>query len=91
MIELPDSSRNEHVKKLIEQLVVWQPGVQGKKLKMDAVMALWFCEIVARDVLLTASNVPNFMNNQFTPRKAIEDRYIVNLDDLAAAQRIARL
>jgi hypothetical protein len=91
MIELPDSSRNEHVKKLIEQLVVWQPGVQGKKLKMDAVMALWFCEIVARDVLLTASNVPNFLNNQFTPRKAIEDRYIVNLDDLAAAQRIARL
>jgi hypothetical protein len=91
MIELPDSSRNEHVKKLIEQLVVWQPGVQGKKLKMDAVMALWFCEIVARDVLLTATNVPNFLSNEFTPRKAIDDRYIVNLDDLAAAQRIARL
>lgn len=91
IIELPDSSRNEHVKKLIEQLVVWQPGVQGKKLKMDAVMALWFCEIVARDVLLTASNVPNFMKNEFTPRKQIEDRYIINLDDLAATQRIVRL
>ena len=91
IIELPDSSRNEHVKKLIEQLVVWQPGVQGKKLKMDAVMALWFCEIVARDVLLTASNVPNFLKNEFTSRKQIEDRYIVNLDDLAASQRIARL
>jgi hypothetical protein len=91
IIELPDSSRNEHVKKLIEQLVVWQPGVQGKKLKMDAVMALWFCEIVARDVLLTASNVPSFLKNQFTPSKAIEDRYIINLDDLAATQRIARL
>ncbi len=91
MIELPDASRNEHVKKLIEQLVVWQPGVQGKRLKMDAVMALWFCEIVARDVLLTSSNVPNFLKNEFTPQKQIEDRYIVNLDDLAAAQRIARL
>jgi len=91
MIELPDASRNEHIKKLIEQLVVWQPGVQGKRLKMDAVMALWFCEIVARDVLLTASNVPNFLRNEFTPQKQIEDRYIVNLDDLAAAQRIARL
>jgi hypothetical protein len=91
MIELPDASRNEHIKKLIEQLVVWQPGVQGKKLKMDAVMALWFCEIVARDVLLTATNVPNFLKNEFTPQKQIEDRYIVNLDDLAAAQRIARL
>lgn len=91
MIELPDSSRNEHIKKLIEQLVTWQPGVQGKRLKMDAVMALWFCEIVARDVLLTSANVPNFLKNEFTPRQEIESRYIVNLDDLAAAQRIVRL
>lgn len=91
IIELPDSSRNEHIKKLIEQLVTWQPGVQGKRLKMDAVMALWFCEIVARDVLLTSANVPNFIKNEFTPRGEVESRYIVNLDDLAAAQRIARL
>jgi hypothetical protein len=91
MIELPDSSRNEHIKKLIEQLVTWQPGVQGKRLKMDAVMALWFCEIVARDVLLTSANVPNFLKSEFTPRQEIESRYIVNLDDLAAAQRIVRL
>ena len=91
MIELPDSSRNEHIKKLIEQLVTWQPGVQGKRLKMDAVMALWFCEIVARDVLLTSATVPNFLKNEFTPRSEVESRYIVNLDDLAAAQRIARL
>ena len=91
IIELPDSSRNEHIKKLIEQLVVWQPGVQGRRLKMDAVMALWFCEIVARDVLLTSSTFPNFLKNEFTPQKQIEDRYIVNLDDLAAAQRIVRM
>lgn len=91
LIELPDSSRSEHVKKLIEQLVTWQPGVQGKKLKMDAVMALWFCEIVAREVLLTSANVPNFMSNQFTPRDAIESRYIINLDDLAATQRAIRM
>ena len=79
------------VKKLIEQLVTWQPGVQGKKLKMDAVMALWFCEIVARETLLTSTNVPNFINNQFTPRGEIEARYIINLDDLAAQQRAVRL
>jgi hypothetical protein len=91
LIELPDSSKNEHVKKLIEQLVTWQPGVQGKKLKMDAVMALWFCEIVARETLLTSANVPNFMSNQFTTRGDIASRYIINLDDLAASQRTARL
>jgi hypothetical protein len=91
MIELPDLSRNEHIKKLVEQLVTWQPGVQGKRLKMDAVMALWFCEIVARDVLLTSANVPNFLKNEFTSQSAVESRYIINLDDLAASQRIARL
>ena len=91
LIELPDSSRSEHVKKLIEQLVTWQPGVQGKKLKMDAVMALWFCEIVAREILLTSANVPNFMSNQFTTREAVENRYIINLDDLAATQRAIRM
>lgn len=91
LIELPDSSKNEHVKKLIEQLVTWQPGKQGKQLKMDAVMALWFCEIVARETLMTSSNMTNFLNNQYTPRGDIESRYIINLDDLAAAQQTVRL
>lgn len=88
LIELPDASRNEHIKKLIEQLVTWQPGKQGKQLKMDAVMALWFCEIVARETLLSSTNVPNFLQSQFTSRAAVEGRYIINLDDLAAAQRL---
>ena len=61
-------------------------------LSLAQLMAhLWFCEIVAREVLLTASNVPNFLKNEFTSQKQIEDRYIINLDDLAAAQRIVRL
>jgi hypothetical protein len=88
LIELPDVSKSEHVKKLVEQLVTWQPGKQGKQLKMDAVMALWFCEIVARETLLSSTNVPNFVSNEFTPRKDIDSRYVINLDDLAAAQRI---
>ena len=91
LIELPDSSKNEHVKKLIEQLVTWQPGKQGKQLKMDAVMALWFCEIVARETLLASSNVPNFLQNEFATRASQEARYIINLDDLAATQRVVRL
>ena len=91
LIELPDASRNEHVKKLIEQLITWQPGVQGKKLKMDAVMALWFCEIVARETLLSSTNVPNFLANEFATRADMEGRYIINLDDLAATQRAVRM
>ena len=60
LIELPDASRSEYMKKMIEQLVTWQPGVRGKKLKMDTVMALWFCEIVAREVLAQSSGVSRF-------------------------------
>ena len=91
LIELPDSSKNEHVKKLIEQLVTWQPGKQGKQLKMDAVMALWFCEIVARETLLASTNVPNFLANEFATRSDMEARYIINLDDLASTQRAVRM
>ena len=91
LIELPDSSKNEHVKKLIEQLVTWQPGKQGKQLKMDAVMALWFCEIVAREILIASTNVPNFLNNEFSTRSDMESRYTINLDDLASMQRAVRM
>jgi len=91
LIELPDASRSEHVKKLIEQLVTWQPGVRGKNLKMDTVMALWFCEIVAREVLTQSSGVSRFMKNEFASRNDLEARYVINLDDLAAAQQFARI
>lgn len=82
LIELPDASTNGHVKKLVEQLITWQPGVRGSKLKMDAVMALWFCEIVARDVLFRVTNTRNFMTNEFTSQQDIDNQYVINLDDL---------
>jgi hypothetical protein len=91
LIELPDSSRSEHVKKLIEQLVTWQPGVRGKNLKMDTVMALWFCEIVAREVLYQSSGVSKFVKNEFASRGDVDSRYVINLDDLAASQQFARV
>jgi len=91
LIELPDQSRSEHVKKLVEQLITWQPGVRGKNLKMDTVMALWFCEIVAREVLVQSSNVKSFLSNEFAARGDKDARYVINLDELAAAQHFARI
>jgi len=76
---------------MIEQLVTWQPGVRGKKLKMDTVMALWFCEIVAREVLAQSSGVSRFVKNEFATKADIESRYVINLDDLAASQQFARI
>lgn len=87
LIELPDS-RSEHVKKLIEQLITWQPGVRGSKLKMDTVMALWFCEIVAREVLTQSSNVSRFLKNDFASANDVDRRFVINLDDLAASQQV---
>jgi hypothetical protein len=87
LLELPDSSTNEHVKKLVEQLITWQPGVRGSKLKMDAVMALWFCEIVARETLNNSTNFTSFMHSEFTAQRDVDQRYTINLDELAAVQQ----
>ena len=91
LIELPSIQANENVKKLIEQLITWQPGVRGSKLKMDTVMALWFCEIVAREVLTQAGGASKFLKNDFASSRDIESRYVINLDDLAAQQHFAKL
>lgn len=90
LIELP-SSQSEHVKKLIEQLITWQPGVRGSKLKMDTVMALWFCEIVAREVLSQSAGVTRFIRNEFATVADLESRYVIDLDDLAAQQHFVRV
>ena len=87
LIELPDSSRSEHVKKLVEQLITWQPGKRGKQLKMDAVMALWFCEIVAREQLQRSTGVKNFMNNEFAFADDLSSRFTIDLNALAAADQ----
>lgn len=91
LIELPSTQASEHVKKLIEQLITWQPGVRGSKLKMDTVMALWFCEIVAREVLTTAQGFDRFVKNPFASTRDVDSRFVINLDDLAAQEQFARL
>lgn len=91
LIELPDTSNFENIKKLVEQLITWQPGVKGSKLKMDAVMALWFCEIVAREVLVQSAGVSSFMRNEFAATRDVDSRFVVSLDELAASQTVGRL
>lgn len=80
LIELPDK-RDEGVKKLVEQLVTWQPGIKGTKLKQDTVMALWFAEIVAREVLFQVSDESNFMESEWTAERDRSERYVINLDE----------
>ena len=82
LVELP-ATTNENVRKLVEQLITWQPGIPPKKLKQDAVMALWFAEIVAREQLFRVSsgNQTNFMSNEFVTRGDRNAQYSIDLND----------
>lgn len=88
LIELPDISVAEDVKALIEQLVVWDPNVKPKHRKQDAVMALWFAEIRAREVLSVASRGEQwFGSNPFTSTRDSEKRMVIALDEMAQLGR----
>jgi hypothetical protein len=82
LIHLP-SDQTENVKALIEQLITWSPTTKGKT---DMVMALWFCEIRAREMLNYGQYAKNHMKNPFLSRAEIGKRTVVNIDELIAAQ-----
>ena len=66
---------------LIEQLITWSPTTKGKT---DMVMALWFCEIRAREWLAYGMHQKHHLNNPFLTRYEQHKRQVVNLDDLFA-------
>ena len=82
LVELP-ATTNENVRKLVEQLITWQAGIPPKKLKQDAVMALWFAEIVAREQLfrVSSNSQTNFMSNEFVTRGDRNAQYSIDLND----------
>ena len=82
LIHLP-SDQTENVKALIEQLITWSPTTKGKT---DMVMALWFCEIRAREMLNYGQYQQNHMRNPFLSRAEKQKRVVVNIDELIAAQ-----
>ena len=50
------------------------------------VMALWFCEIRAREMLNYGQYQQNHMRNPFLSRAERQKRVVVNIDELIAAQ-----
>lgn len=84
LIDLPDIRVAEDVKALIEQLVVWDPNVKPKHRKCDAVMALWFAELRAREILSVASRGEQwYSDNPFTSQRDRDRRMVIPLDELA--------
>jgi hypothetical protein len=80
LIHLP-SDQTENVKALIEQLITWSPTTKGKT---DMVMALWFCEIRAREMLNQGLHKTHHMKNPFLSRFEVGKRTVVNIDELLA-------
>jgi hypothetical protein len=80
LIHLP-SDQTENVKALIEQLITWSPTTKGKT---DMVMALWFCEIRAREMLNQGIHATHHMKNPFLSRYEQGKRMVVNIDELLA-------
>ena len=83
LIHLP-SDQTENVKALIEQLITWSPTTKGKT---DMVMALWFCEIKAREWLNQGIHTTHHLKNPFLSRYERGKRMVVNIDDLLAEQQ----
>ena len=80
LIHLP-SDQTENIKALIEQLITWSPTTKGKT---DMVMALWFCEIRAREMLNQGLHQKHHMKNPFLSRYEVGKRTVINIDELLA-------
>jgi hypothetical protein len=84
ILELPDNV-NEHTKALVNQLITWKADTKGPT---DLVMALWFCEIRAQEMVRAGTNVRHHMDNRHITRRQANNRMVVNLDDLAEQREV---
>jgi hypothetical protein len=83
LIHLP-SDQTENVKSLIEQLITWSPTTKGKT---DMVMALWFCEIRAREMLSVGIHSKTHMTNPFLNHHERRRQTVINIDQLLQDQQ----
>jgi hypothetical protein len=81
LIRLPSRSSGEGMKMMVEQLVTWEPSAPGVKTKKksDCVMALWFAELGARDVVFQEDTVFHVTNSYQSARDK-EKNVTVDLD-----------
>ena len=79
LISLPNSN-TEAMKALIEQLSVWMPKAP-KATKTDTVMALWFAELRAQELVVRAGRATSFQDTNFTTRGDRKERVLLNLNE----------
>jgi hypothetical protein len=77
IIHLPNPDKSQGVKALIDQLLIWQPGIPGSKLRQDGPMALWFAETRARIYIHGADKPPStHVKNKYLSRRAASRQYV---------------
>lgn len=78
LIEIPSQDGSEGIKALIQQLITWKPDTKGKT---DCVMALWFCELRAREVIGTTRISQSYIPNKWATARQLSNRYVVNVNE----------
>lgn len=82
LISLPRPDQQQAVRLLIEELVAWNPEVPVKRRKQDLVMALWFCEIRARELVIRPgqSNSHHIRRNSFLSARDRDRQMVIDLN-----------
>lgn len=87
LIRLPSRSQNEGVKALVEQLCTWFPQSKGKQ---DTVMALWFAETRARELVNNIESIFHVANEYHSPRDK-EKQITIDLDFMSQSAHAGEL
>jgi hypothetical protein len=77
MIRLPSQSQSEGVRAFIEQLCSWFPETKGLT---DTVMAFWFAEIRARELMVTDFSGWHSNKGEFTSERDAAQQMVVDID-----------
>lgn len=79
LLTMPSHEGNEHFKALINQLITWKPDTKNAT---DLIMALWFCEIRAREIITSNTFKQTHFTSRWASRRAVASQSVVNLDDI---------
>ena len=77
MIHLPSQSQSEGVRAFIEQLCSWFPETKGLT---DTVMAFWFAEIRARELMVSDFSGWHSNRGEFTSERDAAGQMVVDID-----------
>jgi hypothetical protein len=74
------NNQSEAVKAMVEQLLTWQPDAP-RGTKTDIVMALWFAELRALELVNRNARKGLYTTSEFTTRGDLMERQIVRASD----------